>query len=338
MPTQQKWIFTLLLAFSVGGALPGYAQESNAPNERPSPGWHRFGESTPDVKQQIDPVSGRVDELMEVSKGNENAIKDLGSRPQTEIQIDAPPSSSTLTLPAGTWITVRADQTLSSDHNEPGDAFTATLSQPLIANGRVIARRGQTVGGVVATAEKAGRVKGTSRLGLELTELSLVDGRQLQIRTTLMQSGGGTSVGRDIGAVGTTTAVGAAIGGVADGGFGAGMGAIAGAAASAIGILVTRGRPTVVYPEDLLTFRIEAPLTVSVESREDAFQPVRQDDYEQRTLSRPPPTPAPPPYPYYGGYYPYPRYFYGPSFYFYSSPRYFYRGGYYHGGYSHRRW
>jgi len=297
MPTQQKWIFTLLLAFSVGEALPGYAQESSAPNESPSTGWRRFGESTP---------------------------------------TDAPPSSPTLTLPAGSWITVRAYQPLSSDHNQPGDTFTATLSQPLIADGRVIARRGQTVGGVVATAEKAGRVKGTSRLGLELTELSLVDGRQIQIRTTLMQSGGGTSVGRDIGAVGTTTAVGATIGAVADGGFGAGMGAIAGAAASAIGVLVTRGRPTVVYPEDILTFRIETPLIVSVESREEAFQPVRQEDYEQRTLSRQAPAPAPPPYPYYGGYYP--PYFYGPSFYLYSSPRYFYHGGYYHGGYSHRRW
>jgi len=235
-----------------------------------------------------------------------------------------------LTLPAGSWISVRADQPLSSDNNRPGDAFTATLSQPLVADGRVIARRGQTVGGVVASAEKAGRVKGTSRLGLELTELSLVNGRQIQIRTTLMQSGGGTSVGRDVGAVGTTTAVGATIGGIADGGFGAGMGAIAGAAAAAIGVLVTRGRPTVVYPEDVLTFRLEAPLSVSVDSTEDAFQLIRQEDYEQRVLYQRPPAPAQSPYPYFGGYYP--PYFYGPSFYLYSGPRYVYHGGYYHGG------
>ena len=32
------------------------------------------------VKQQIDPVSGRVDELTEVTKRNENAIKDVDSR------------------------------------------------------------------------------------------------------------------------------------------------------------------------------------------------------------------------------------------------------------------
>src|SRR5262249_18689773 len=38
------------------------------------------------VKQQVDPVSGRVDELTEVSKRNENAIKDVDSRAQAGIQ------------------------------------------------------------------------------------------------------------------------------------------------------------------------------------------------------------------------------------------------------------
>ena len=38
------------------------------------------------VKQQIDPVNGRVDEVSEVSKRNENAIKDVDSRAQAGIQ------------------------------------------------------------------------------------------------------------------------------------------------------------------------------------------------------------------------------------------------------------
>jgi OmpA-OmpF porin, OOP family len=38
------------------------------------------------VKQQVDPVSGRVDELTEVSKRNENAIKDVDARAQSGIQ------------------------------------------------------------------------------------------------------------------------------------------------------------------------------------------------------------------------------------------------------------
>lgn len=243
---------------------------------------------------------------------------------------DALPPSTTLTLPVGSWIKVRVDEALSSDRNQPGDIFTASLAQPLVAGGRVIARRGQTVGGAVAVAEKAGRRKGTSRLGLELTEVSLVDGRQIPVKTRLMEYRGDTSVGRDIGAIGTTTGAGAAIGAAVDGGFGAGTGAIAGAAASTIGVLMTRGKPTEVYPEAVLTFRLEDPLTIPVESSGGAFQTVAPEDYESKTLRRPAPSLLGRAPMYYGGYYP--PFFYGPSFFFYSGPHFYGRRGYY------RRW
>ena len=67
--------------------------------------------------------------------------------------------SPQLTLPAGTWISVRTDEVLSSDHNLPGDAFSATLAQPLVANGFVVARRGQILSGRVTDAVKAGRIR-----------------------------------------------------------------------------------------------------------------------------------------------------------------------------------
>jgi hypothetical protein len=307
MPTQQKWIVTTLLAFSAANALPGFAQAPNQQNEPPSTGWRRFGE----------PAQGAVQ-------------ADQGPPPS------AMPPASAITVPAGTWITVRVNHPLSSDHNQQGDPFTATLAQPLVANGRIIARRGQTVGGVVAEVQKAGHVKGTSRLGLQLTEISLADGRQIQINSRVIERRGETSVGRDAAAIGTTTGVGAAIGAAADGGFGAGMGAIGGAVVSTIGVLVTRGRATEVYPETPVTFRLEAPINIPAEYAE-AFPPVTQEDYEQRALARPGPSlrqPPPPPY-YYGSYYYPPPYYYGygygPSLFFYSGPRFYYRGHY-------RRW
>jgi hypothetical protein len=200
MPNQEQWIFTTLLAFSAAGALPGLAQE-----QQPNTGWRRVG----------DPVQ-QADEAPSVEA----------------------PAPHTLVVPAGTWITVRMNQHLSSDRNQQGDPFTATLAQPVVANGRVIARRGQTVGGIVADAQKAGHVKGSSRLGLQLTELSLADGRQVPISSKLTERNGNTSVGSDAAAIGATTGLGAAIGGAVDGGFGAGMGAIGGAVISTIG-----GRP-----------------------------------------------------------------------------------------------
>jgi hypothetical protein len=223
------------------------------------PGWHKFGEGRP--------------------------------------QEAPPPMPENLTLAAGTWITIRVDEPLSSDGNHAGDAFTAALVQPLVVNGFVVARRGQTVGGRVAEAVKAGRAKGTSRLGLEINEISLVDGQQLQIKTRLISRRGDTSVGRDVAAVGTTTGVGAAVGAGAAGGTGAGVGALAGAAASTVGVLMTRGKATVVYPEMVLTFRLESPLNISTERSAGAFQPVMQEDYEQPTLyRRGPPAPPPPTY------------------------------------------
>lgn len=196
-----------------------------------------------------------------------------------------------LTIPAGTFITIRVDQLLSSDRNRTGDVFTATLAQPLIVNGFVVARRGQTVGGRVAETQKAGRIKGTSRLGFELTELSLADGQQLPVITQLMQYDGGTSKGRDATAIGATTGVGAAIGAAASGGSGAAIGAAAGAAASTIGVLMTRGRATEVYPETPVTFRTMEPLTFSTERSRIAFLPARQNDHasppaQQRTLQQ----------------------------------------------------
>ena len=180
-----------------------------------------------------------------------------------------PPSQ--LTLPAGTWISVRTDQVLSSDHNLPGDVFSVTLAQPLVANGLVVARRGQILSGRVSDAVKAGRVKGTSRLALELTDVTLADGQNVPVHTQLVQYSGGTSQGRDATAIGTTTGVGAAVGAAAGGGVGAGIGAGAGAAASTIGVLLTRGRPTEVYPESLLTFRTTEPITISTDRSSVAF-------------------------------------------------------------------
>ncbi len=257
---------------------------------------------------------------------------------------------STLMLPAGTLIAVRLTETLSSDHNNAGDSFTTVLDQPLVAQGWVVARKGQTVMGLVATAQKAGRVQGVSQLGVELDELMLVDGQQVPIKTQLYQASAGTSHGRDAQAIGVTSGVGAVIGGAAGGGTGAAIGAVAGAAAGIAGVLSTRGLPTELYPETLLTFRLENPVEVYTEQSQQAFWPVTQSDYNNRGTVRRQPQgnydsraypPPPPPYyyPAYPYYYYYPGY-YGPYVGYYG---YGYGAGvfvapriYYYGGHGHR--
>jgi hypothetical protein len=227
-----------------------------------------------------------------------------------------------LTIKAGTYVTVRLNEFLSSDRSQVGDAFTATLTKPIVVDGVVVAARGQSVTGHVTEAKKAGRVAGTSRLGIQLVELPVVDGQQLPIQSELLTRNGTTSTGRDAGAVAATTGVGAAIGAGVNGGVGAGVGAGAGLIVGLAGVLLTRGNPTIVYPETTLTFRVNSDVTVSTERSMQAFRFVQPSDYEsaQPALARRPMPPRP--YGYAAGY-PYPYYgypFYGPGFGFYYGP------------------
>jgi hypothetical protein len=214
----------------------------------------------------------------------------LNTRAPEQQTDPAPPAL--LVLPAGTVITVEASEILSSDRQQPGDRFTAELHHPLVVDGWVVARPGQTVLGHIADAKKAGRVKGTSKLILELERLVLVDGHQALVETELVENSGPTSHGRDLAAVAITTGVGAAVGSIC-GAKGAVIGAAAGATAGFAGVLLTRGEKVEIGPEKLLTFRLVSPLEVSTESSQQAFWQVAPEDYPEpgRTL---PAAPAPP--------------------------------------------
>ena len=246
----------------------------------------------------------------------------------------APPPASLpaqLTLRPGTYVTVRMNQFLSSDKNHAGDAFAATLAHPLIVDGWVVAERGQTLGGKVIEARKAGRVSGTSRLAVQLTDIPLASGQQLPVQTTLISRQGPTSHGRDAAAIAGTTAFGAAVGAAAAWGTGAAWGAGAGFAAATLGVLLTRGQPTIIPPESMMTFRLEQPVTISTTTAPQTFRPVEPADYQQapppRMMTRGPGYPPPPPAYYYGpAYYPYP-YYWGPGYYggVFFGPRFYYR-------------
>ncbi len=250
------------------------------------------------------------------------------------------PVPTSLAVPAGTFITVRVNQVLSSDHNQPGDGFSAVLVQPLVVNGVVVAEPGQTIAGQVVEAQKAGRVEGTARLGITLTELTLVDGQQLPLHTQFVNRTGGTSVGRDAGAIATTTGLGAAIGAAAGWGTGAAIGAGAGAVAGTVGVLLTRGHASIIAPEQVLTFRIDTPVSIDTTHATQAFRYVQPNEYDRPVYNQ---TPAPMAYasaplvtpaPYYYGYgYPYYYpYAYGPSFSLFFGSRYYGRPYYYGGG------
>ena len=328
----------LALAQDEPAPLPQYSSQDEAGPQGGAPqgpprqndgGWRRIGDGR-DRRDGRDPRDGRY-----------------GPPPQAPAA-NLPPQ---LTIAPGTYLTIRLNQVLSSDHNQEGDAFSATLVKPVVVDGVVVADRGQVIQGRVSEAQKAGRIKGVSRLGLELTDMTLIDGHQVPVRTQLVSRNGSTSEGRDAVGIGAATGIGAIIGAGAAGrhetGEGAAIGAGAGAAAGIIGVLLTRGNQTVVYPEQVLTFRLDNPIVVSTERAPQAFRYVGQGDYDQPS-DQPRMQPRPRPQaPYYGGgyggygpgwgpYYGYP--YYGPTIGIGFGG--YYGGGRYYGGRSgggHRR-
>jgi len=325
MKFSKPLIFASMLTVSL---VPVFGQDPSPASPAPG-GWRRFDQSNP---ADAAPPPPAYEEPQAQTQQAPPPPGRYQTQPPPAASYPPPPVyPSSVTIPAGTWITVRVEQPLSSDKNHDGDYFRATIAQPIVINGLVVAPRGQTATGVVTEAKKAGRVEGTSRLGLELTELGLADGRQLPVKTTLTERRGNTSYGRDAFAIGATTATGAAIGAGVNGGVGAGVGAAAGLVVSTVGVLLTRGRPTIVYPESVLSFRLANPITVDGTQ---AFHPVSPQDYGMTAQQRPgygpgygapgpgygPPVGYAAPYPYYpfyGGFGPYAGYLWSPGFGFY---------------------
>jgi hypothetical protein len=220
---------------------------------------------------------------------------------------------------------MRINQELTSNHNQAGDTFSGSLTQPVVIDGIVVAQRGQAVYGRVVEAQK---VKGLSRLGVELTSLVLADGSQAVVHTQLVSRQGPTMPGgQQAGVITTTTAAGAMVGAVAGGGTGAAAGAGVGAAAGIIGVLATRNHPSVIYPETALTFQTENAVTINTGNTVGAFRYVGPDDYSRPSTQVVQRAPAPRTYVYGPGYYnPYYYPYYG-----WGGPSLFIGGGF-------RRW
>jgi hypothetical protein len=168
-----------------------------------------------------------------------------------------------VTLAAGTSIFIRLGETLSTEHNYPGDTFRGTLDQPIVMDGFVIADRGSKVLGQVVNAERAGRVRGVSDLNLSLNEISTTDGQQIRITTDAFEKHGLSSKGEDTAKIVAGAALGAIIGALGGGGKGAAIGAGAGGAAGTGAVLATRGKAAMIPAETRMQFRLTAPVTIT---------------------------------------------------------------------------
>ena len=184
-------------------------------------------------------------------------------KPSHEAAPAQPRQAQTVTIPAGTIITVRLRDTLRASRSSTDDPFHATLDQPIIVDGLVLAERGTLQRGRIIESVSSGRVKGRASLALELTQLVTSDGQSVEIHTETFRREAESGVKSDVAKAGAMAGIGAVIGAIAGGGKGAAIGAGVGGAAGAGTVLATKGKDAEIPSETLLTFRLKEPVTLT---------------------------------------------------------------------------
>ena len=228
---------------------------------------------TPAVQQKIEQIakdepgtSGVDDQTAVVPSGDAAAAAAATTAAAAAATAPAPapapePKPEPLVIPAGTAITIKTGQALSSKESQSGQTFTATIAQPVSIHGRTAIPSGSSVTGTVVTAKAKGKIKGEGELDLTLTSVA-IKGHTYTLQTNAYESTAKGKGKRTAVTTGGGAAGGALIGGLAGGGKGAGIGALVGAGAGLVGGAMT-GNKQIEFPaETAITFTLAAPLTL----------------------------------------------------------------------------
>lgn len=192
----------------------------------------------------------------------EHTVSDYGQR-----DTNRPRTSGALSIPNGTELRVRLNDSVSTKTGRVGDTFRATVISPSTYESA-------TIDGRIATLEKSGRVTGKTQMGLAFDSLTLPDGRSTRIDGELVQvyesenvkrvdEEGRVETGsrtRDTGVRGGIGgAAGAIIGGIVGGGKGALIGLIVGGAAGVGSVFVEGNKDLILDPGTEMVIRTAGP-------------------------------------------------------------------------------
>jgi hypothetical protein len=168
-----------------------------------------------------------------------------------------------VTLPERTAIHVTLDQALSTKQSNSGDHFEATVSEPVVIDGKTVIPQGAHAEGLVVDARPSGRLMGRARLQLSLQAVE-VEGQNYDVRTISHPRIGRDHKKRNLVWIGGGAAGGAVIGALAGGGTGALIGGPVGAGAGTTVALLTGKKDIHLSAETPVTFKLAEPVTIKV--------------------------------------------------------------------------
>ena len=170
-------------------------------------------------------------------------------------------AAEVVAIPAGTVITVRLGETLSSKTSQAGQDFSATVAEPVTVDGKTVIEKGASAHGSVVAAKSMGHFKGGAMLEVRLNSVT-VNGKERNVETQAVTRAVKGKGKRTAGFIGGGAGAGALIGALAGGGKGAAIGAAAGAGAGTAGAAFTGNKEIVLRAESPLSFRLTQPVEV----------------------------------------------------------------------------
>jgi len=183
-----------------------------------------------------------------------------------------PPAPKKFIIDQGTQVTIRLIDPIDSEKNQVGDTFHATLNAPLTSDAEEAVPAGVEVVGHVVEVKSASKFAGQSVVALQLDSLSS-GGRTYNIQTDQYRKEGKARGKNTAEKVGGGAVLGGIIGALAGGGKGAAIGAAAGAGAGGGVQAASKSQQIKLPSETVLTFTLQAPVTVVQAPKPDANRP-----------------------------------------------------------------
>lgn len=238
-------------------AAPAPAAEPAPPSEAPPPA---AAPAAPAPRQTAPRQSAAPSRPAAPAPAASNAAPPPAPRPAEPPR----PVYRDVSAPVGTALSLSLITPLSTETAKVETPVRARLRQPIVVDGYTIVPAGATLHGDVIDVERAGRVKGRSRLVIRFAEVE-VNGQRDPFRTNALTFEGEATKGEDATKVGGGAGIGAVIGGIVGGASGAAKGAAIGGAAGAGTVLATRGRDVELAEGTELNTSLAAPHSVRVE-------------------------------------------------------------------------
>ena len=193
-----------------------------------------------------------VSSLAFAQNGGQGTYQDQGDR-------------GSVTVPAGTEISVRTNEAIDSQNASEGKHYSATVLQDVRGRaGETLIPKDSNADLVIRRVNSGGTIQ-SGNVVLDLDSIT-VNGRRYRVSTEDLKQSGSGGIGknrRTAEMVGGGAALGTLLGAIAGGGKGAAIGALAGAGAGTAGTAFTGNKDIVIPAEYALSFKLLKAVDVS---------------------------------------------------------------------------